>query len=88
MRIYTNSFPVEWSTAQKPSLIIDNLKTILKRLKCLEVIEQSKYKYKLTIDASLQCEVELMKVENAPFITVVRVLRKTIQINKNATPTG
>ena len=83
MRTCADLFPVDWSTTQKPNKILEKLKHALTKLKCDEVVELSKYRFKVTIDCDLECEIELMTVQSAPFITVIRVLRNKIQTDKN-----
>ena len=83
MRTCTDLFQVDWSTSQKPNKILEKLKHTLSKLRCHEVVELSKYRFKVTIDSDLQCEIELMTIQNAPFITLVRVLRNKIQTVEN-----
>ena len=62
MRIHTGPLPVDWSTTQKPSILLENLKSVIRTLNCHKVSHRSKYVYLLTAEPGLDIEVELVQV--------------------------
>lgn len=71
--------PLEWATTEEPSQILARLETALPRLDVQAMWRRSRYLFELTlakqlyVGRPLKCEVELMVVRSAPFVTVLRV---------------
>ena len=82
MRIHTGPFPADWSTTQKPSILLDNLKSVVRTLNCHKTSQLSKYSYLLTAEPGLDIEVELVQGQNAPFVTVIRIQMKQSDTNR------
>ena len=72
MRIYSHAYPVDWSTTEKPHILLENLEGLLPQMNLQEIDRRSKFLFDVVLGA-LRCEIELMMLKNAPFITVVRV---------------
>ena len=80
----------EWCTTESPQKIIETLEALLPLLNVQFIHRKSSYLYSLKIarhgpnihqqitarPQTIKCELELMSMKNAPFVTVVRLTQK------------
>ena len=70
----------DWCTADQPAQILETLEALLPLLNVQFVHRKSPFLYEIKlarqmygVARSVKCELELMHLKNAPFITVIRL---------------